>query len=57
MVWIHGGGFTIGSGSMYAWIGSPLVATGDIILVNINYRLGIFGYLSTGKINECIGPK
>jgi carboxylesterase type B len=46
MVWIHGGGFVIGSGLSY--YPSPLVAAGDVIVVTINYRLNAFGFLSTG---------
>ena len=34
----------IGSGTGY--IGAPLVTTGNVIVVTINYRLGIFGFLS-----------
>ena len=44
MMWIHGGNYVIGSGTGY--IGAPLVATGNVIVVTINYRLGIFGFLS-----------
>ena len=43
MFWIHGGGFSFGSGS---WTdGSKLAATGDVVVVTINYRVGIFGFL------------
>lgn len=45
MVWIHGGGFTAGQSSLYD--GSYLALTGDVIVVTINYRLGLFGFLST----------
>ena len=42
IVWIHGGGGTAGAGSDY----DPhrMVEQGDVIVVTINYRLGIFGY-------------
>jgi para-nitrobenzyl esterase len=43
MVWIHGGGFTGGAGSIYD--GSVLASKGHVIVVTINYRLGAFGYL------------
>ncbi len=49
MVWIHGGAFREGSGSQSDYNGEPLSAVGDVIHVNINYRLGPFGYLTTGK--------
>ena len=44
MVWVHGGGYSIGSASMYP--GKSLAATG-VVLVTINYRLDVFGFLST----------
>ncbi|XP_070551704.1 cocaine esterase-like [Ptychodera flava] len=47
MVWIHGGGLIIGSGGT-EYNGTALAAIGDVIVVTINYRLGPFGYLSTG---------
>ena len=40
MVWIHGGGFIIGSGSTPLYDGAALVERGDVVLVTINYRLG-----------------
>ncbi|XP_077984143.1 acetylcholinesterase-like isoform X2 [Glandiceps talaboti] len=48
MVWIHGGGYYIGSGSNILYEASPLAALNDVIVVSINYRLGVFGMLSTG---------
>ncbi|XP_070551782.1 carboxylesterase 5A-like isoform X2 [Ptychodera flava] len=47
MVWIHGGAFFMGSGGTH-YDGTALAALGDVILVAINYRLGPFGFLSTG---------
>ncbi|XP_059192083.1 fatty acyl-CoA hydrolase precursor, medium chain-like isoform X3 [Centropristis striata] len=46
MVWIHGGGFGIGSASTYD--GSALAAYQDVVVVVIQYRLGLLGFLSTG---------
>ena len=43
MVWIHGGGFTGGAGSIYD--GAVLAAKGNVIVVTINYRLSAFGFL------------
>lgn len=42
MVWIHGGSFTSGAGSIYD--GSALAARGYVV-VTINYRLGALGFL------------
>ena len=45
MVWIHGGGFTSGSGSVFLYRGGSLVRNGDAVVVTINYRLGALGFL------------
>ena len=47
MVWIHGGAFTSGNGSSTTY-GPEFLLDKEIIYVSINYRLGIFGFLSTG---------
>ncbi|MCJ8735831.1 hypothetical protein PDJAM_G00252020 [Pangasius djambal] len=46
MVWIHGGGLSIGSASVYD--GSVLSAYQNVVVVLIQYRLGLFGFFSTG---------
>jgi para-nitrobenzyl esterase len=46
MVWIHGGGFNTGAGSVGTYNGKFLVPRGDIVLVTINYRLGALGFLN-----------
>ncbi|XP_072670505.1 cocaine esterase-like isoform X1 [Canis lupus baileyi] len=45
-VWIHGGSLMIGMASMYD--GSALVAFEDLVVVIIQYRLGVLGFFSTG---------
>jgi para-nitrobenzyl esterase len=45
MVWIHGGGFTSGSGSVFLYRGGQLARQGDVVVVTINYRLGALGFL------------
>jgi len=45
MVWIHGGAFTIGSGSSAMYDSDRLPKRGNIVLVTINYRLGMLGFL------------
>ena len=52
MVWIHGGDFVFGSGITYD--GTSL-ATHDVIVVTVNYRLDIFGFLSTGQFTNDLG--
>ena len=45
MVWIHGGGYSLGSSFTYN--GTKLARQGGVVVVTINYRLGVFGFLST----------
>jgi para-nitrobenzyl esterase len=45
LVWIHGGGFVIGSGSQALYDGRPLARRGDVVVVTVNYRLGPLGFL------------
>nr|XP_020730845.1 neuroligin-4, X-linked [Odocoileus virginianus texanus] len=46
MVYIHGGSYMEGTGNMVD--GSILASYGNVIVITINYRLGILGFLSTG---------
>lgn len=54
MVWIHGGGFLTGSGSQLIYNGRNLAVNGDVVVVSINYRLGVLGFL---YLNELIAPE
>lgn len=47
MVFIHGGSFLTGSGNIYR---AGYLLQKDIILVTLNYRLGILGFLTTGNL-------
>lgn len=55
MLWIHGGGFQSGSGSSPGYDGRRLVKRGDVVVVSINHRLNVFGFLSTGESNARTG--
>jgi para-nitrobenzyl esterase len=45
MVWLHGGGFATGSGSSVMYDGANLARGGDVVVVTINHRLNVFGFL------------
>lgn len=46
LVWIHGGAFISGSGAMPNYSGETFARDGDLVVVNLNYRLGPLGLLS-----------
>ncbi|WP_019028831.1 carboxylesterase/lipase family protein [Colwellia piezophila] len=52
MVWIHGGGFTIGSGSLPIYEGSHLAKATNCLVVTLNYRLGALGFLRLKDISN-----
>jgi para-nitrobenzyl esterase len=52
LVWFHGGGFTTGSGSSYAYDGVRLAKRGDVVVVTTNHRLNLFGYLNLAHYGE-----
>lgn len=49
MVWLHGGGFSSGSGSDSFCDGKNLALKGDVVVVTINHRLNVFGFLQLGE--------
>jgi len=48
MVWLHGGGFSSGSGSGRILDGTSLAQTHDVVVVTLNHRLNVFGYTYLG---------
>ncbi|GAA2674906.1 carboxylesterase family protein [Streptomyces aculeolatus] len=53
IVWLHGGGLTSGSGSDYD--AARLAASGDVVVVSVNYRLGALGFLSHPALADRAG--
>ncbi|HEY1794819.1 MAG TPA: carboxylesterase/lipase family protein [Stellaceae bacterium] len=45
MVWLHGGAFAYGSGNRAVTAGENLARRGDVVVVSVNHRLNILGYL------------
>jgi len=45
MVWLHGGAFAYGSGNRAVTEGANLARRGDVVVVSVNHRLNICGYL------------
>jgi len=45
LVWLHGGAWVTGAGSLDWYNGARLAREGDIVVVGVNYRLGALGYL------------
>ena len=45
MVWLHGGAFAYGSANRAVTDGSNLARRGDVVVVSVNHRLNIFGFL------------
>jgi para-nitrobenzyl esterase len=53
MVWLHGGGYTAGSGQeLRSYDGENLARRGDLVVVSLNHRLNAFGYLDLSKFGD-----
>jgi para-nitrobenzyl esterase len=50
MVWFHGGYFSAGSGSSRLYDGTRLCRRGDVVVVTVNHRLNVFGFLDVSEI-------
>jgi para-nitrobenzyl esterase len=50
MVWLHGGGFEAGTGTMQLYDGTRVARRGDVVIVTINHRLNVFGHCHLGDL-------
>ena len=50
MVWFHGGGFTVGSASSPMYDGAELARREDVVVVSVNHRLGLLGFLQLEQL-------
>ena len=51
MVWLHGGGYTIGAGGLAPYNGKPLASRGAVV-VTVNYRLGHLGFFAHPALDK-----
>ncbi|HZM91719.1 MAG TPA: carboxylesterase/lipase family protein [Blastocatellia bacterium] len=49
MVWFHGGGYDQGTGGSIGYDGAGLAAKQDVVVVSVNHRLNVLGYLFLGE--------
>ena len=52
MVWLHGGGFSTGSANEEGYDGEALSSSGDVVVVSVNHRLNVFGYLDLSAYGD-----
>jgi para-nitrobenzyl esterase len=53
MVWLHGGGYAAGSGQeLRSYDGENLARRGDLVVVSLNHRLNVLGYLDLSKFGD-----
>lgn len=52
LFYIHGGAYNNGSGSDPLYDGSALCQRGDVVVVTVNHRLNVFGYLYLGQVGD-----
>ena len=51
MVWFHGGGYAVGGGSAPWYHGHRLADRHDVVVVSVNHRLNVFGFLYLGGVD------
>jgi para-nitrobenzyl esterase len=54
MVWLHGGAYTLGSGSQRMYDFRRLARDGDVVIVTINYRLGALAFLHLAGLDPAL---
>jgi para-nitrobenzyl esterase len=53
MVWLHGGGYSAGSGQeLLSYDGENLCRRGDVVVVTLNHRLNVLGYLDLSQYGD-----
>ena len=52
LFWIHGGGYRTGQAGIPWYNGSSFARNGDIVVVSINYRMGVLGFTDLSRFGE-----
>ena len=53
MVWLHGGGYSSGSGQeLPSYDGASLARKGDVVVISLNHRLNVLGFLDLSSFGE-----
>ena len=55
LVWLHGGGFSLGNSGQANYDGARLARRGDVVVASANYRLGALGYLVADGVDANCG--
>ncbi|MGW5436517.1 carboxylesterase/lipase family protein [Nocardia asteroides] len=56
MVWLHGGAYCLGTAAQTIYDGRKLAEAGDVVVVSVNYRLGVLGFLDLSSFGEQFTP-
>jgi para-nitrobenzyl esterase len=56
MVWLHGGAYCLGTAAQQIYDGRKLAATGEVVVVSVNYRLGALGFLDLSSLGDDFAP-
>ncbi|MEU7768000.1 carboxylesterase/lipase family protein [Nocardia sp. NPDC049190] len=56
LVWLHGGAYCLGTAAQEIYDGRKLAATGDVVVVGVNYRLGALGFLDLSSLGDDFVP-
>ncbi|MDG3012663.1 carboxylesterase/lipase family protein [Rhodococcus sp. D2-41] len=52
MVWIHGGAYYLGGSSQAIYDAHRLAASGEVVVVTVNFRVGVFGFLDLSSLSD-----
>lgn len=56
MVWLHGGAYCLGTAAQAIYDGRALSEAGDVVVVTVNYRVGVFGFLDLSSLSPDFAP-